>query len=146
MFEKEGRWEAFTRFLDDGRLCLSNNAAERALRGIATTVSYCTSSSNVRKQGLLVFHFDATRASVTRKLGHFLLSQVGRSYLVRRVRHNLLGRKHPLLDQPAERGRAGDVGPLADHDEVGLGGDGQGLEPRQPGVAGRLEPGPGRHP
>ncbi|WP_285772625.1 transposase domain-containing protein, partial [Rhizobium dioscoreae] len=26
---------AFTRFLDDGRLCMSNNAAERALRGIA---------------------------------------------------------------------------------------------------------------
>ncbi len=29
------RWSAFTRFLDDGRVCLSNNAAERALRGIA---------------------------------------------------------------------------------------------------------------
>lgn len=29
------RWAALTRFLDDGRLCLSNNAAERALRGIA---------------------------------------------------------------------------------------------------------------
>jgi transposase len=29
------RWPAFTRFLDDGRVCLSNNAAERALRGIA---------------------------------------------------------------------------------------------------------------
>ena len=29
------RWAAFTRFLDDGRVCLSNNAAERALRGIA---------------------------------------------------------------------------------------------------------------
>ena len=29
------RWDAFTRFLDDGRICLSNNAAERALRGIA---------------------------------------------------------------------------------------------------------------
>jgi transposase len=26
---------AFTRFLSDGRICLSNNAAERALRGIA---------------------------------------------------------------------------------------------------------------
>ncbi len=26
------RWHAFTRFLDDGRVCLSNNAAERALR------------------------------------------------------------------------------------------------------------------
>jgi transposase len=29
------RWVAFTLFLDDGRVCLSNNAAERALRGIA---------------------------------------------------------------------------------------------------------------
>jgi transposase len=28
-------WPAFTRFLADGRICLSNNAAERALRGIA---------------------------------------------------------------------------------------------------------------
>ena len=29
------RWAAFTRFLDDGRVCLTNNAAERALRGVA---------------------------------------------------------------------------------------------------------------
>jgi transposase len=29
------RTDAFTRFLHDGRICLSNNAAERALRGIA---------------------------------------------------------------------------------------------------------------
>jgi hypothetical protein len=29
------RWTAFTRFLADGRICLTNNAAERALRGIA---------------------------------------------------------------------------------------------------------------
>jgi hypothetical protein len=29
------RWPSFTRFLDDGRICLSNNAAERALRGVA---------------------------------------------------------------------------------------------------------------
>jgi transposase len=29
------RWAAFTLFLHDGRVCLSNNAAERALRGIA---------------------------------------------------------------------------------------------------------------
>ena len=35
MFEEHGRWEAFTRFLNDGRICLSNSAAERALRGIA---------------------------------------------------------------------------------------------------------------
>jgi len=29
------RWPSFTRFVDDGRICLSNNAAERGLRGIA---------------------------------------------------------------------------------------------------------------
>jgi transposase len=29
------RWETFTRFLEDGRICITNNAAERALRGIA---------------------------------------------------------------------------------------------------------------
>src|SRR5207302_9475146 len=29
------RWPAFTRFLADGRICLTNNPAERALRGIA---------------------------------------------------------------------------------------------------------------
>ena len=29
------RWEIFAGFLDDGRICLTNNAAERALRGIA---------------------------------------------------------------------------------------------------------------
>jgi transposase len=29
------RWDGFTRFLHDGRVCLTNNAAERALRGIA---------------------------------------------------------------------------------------------------------------
>jgi transposase len=34
LVEKD-RWPAFTRFLEDGRVCLTNNAAERALRGVA---------------------------------------------------------------------------------------------------------------
>ncbi len=29
------RWPAFARFLDDGKICLTNNAAERALRCVA---------------------------------------------------------------------------------------------------------------
>ncbi len=29
------RWDTFSRFLNDGRICLTNNAAERALRGVA---------------------------------------------------------------------------------------------------------------
>ena len=28
------RWDGFVRFLDDGRICLTNSSAERALRGI----------------------------------------------------------------------------------------------------------------
>jgi transposase len=42
------RWAALTRFLDDGRLCMSNNAAERAVR-VAMTDSFCTSSSSAWK-------------------------------------------------------------------------------------------------
>ena len=29
------RWAALTRFIEDGRICMTNNAAERALRGVA---------------------------------------------------------------------------------------------------------------
>ena len=29
------RWTALTRFLDDGRICMTNNAAKRALRCVA---------------------------------------------------------------------------------------------------------------
>ena len=29
------RWDRFAAFLEDGRICLTNNAAERALRGFA---------------------------------------------------------------------------------------------------------------
>jgi transposase len=29
------RWSEFSRFIEDGRICLTNNAAERALRGLA---------------------------------------------------------------------------------------------------------------
>ena len=42
------RWQAFTRFLDDGRICMSNNAAERAVRGIAVgrkNWTFCGSDS-----------------------------------------------------------------------------------------------------
>jgi len=29
------RWEGFARYLDDGRVCMTNNAAERSVRGVA---------------------------------------------------------------------------------------------------------------
>jgi transposase len=46
------RWSAFTRFLDDGRICMSNNAAERAVRGIAVgrrNWTFCGSDSGGRR-------------------------------------------------------------------------------------------------
>jgi transposase len=46
------RWRAFIRFLEDGRICLSNNAAERALRGIAVgrrNWTFCGSDSGGRR-------------------------------------------------------------------------------------------------
>ena len=56
------RWPAFTLFLDDGRVCMSNNAAERGLRGVATGLSLCTSFSSVWKHWKRLRRFGATRA------------------------------------------------------------------------------------
>ena len=41
------RWPALTRYLDDGRLEIDNLIAERALRGVATGDSLCTSSLSI---------------------------------------------------------------------------------------------------
>jgi transposase len=49
-------WQAFTRFLDDGRICLSNNAAERALRGIAVgrrNWTFCGSDSGGHRAAVM---------------------------------------------------------------------------------------------
>jgi len=35
-----GRWEALTRYADDGRLAIDNNVAERLMRGIAVSRNY----------------------------------------------------------------------------------------------------------
>ena len=46
------RWPAFARFLDDGRICLSNNAAERTVRGVAVgrkNWTFCGSDSGGRR-------------------------------------------------------------------------------------------------
>ena len=59
------RWPSFTRFLEDGRICLSNNSAERALRGLATGLSLCTSFSSIWKHWKWRCRFGATRASLS---------------------------------------------------------------------------------
>jgi transposase len=49
-------WKAFTRFLEDGRVCLSNNAAERAVRGIAAgrrNWTFCGSDEGGRRAAVM---------------------------------------------------------------------------------------------
>jgi transposase len=83
-------WSPLTRFLDDGRLCMSNNAAERALRGIAMLESLCIPSSSVCKHWNRVVVSDATRATFSghRRLDRFRRQVVGAN-LVWRAGHNL---------------------------------------------------------
>jgi transposase len=49
-------WQVFMRFLADGRICLSNNAAERALRGIAVgrkNWTFCGSDSGGQRAAVM---------------------------------------------------------------------------------------------
>jgi hypothetical protein len=97
------RWPAFTRFLEDGRICLSNNAAERAMRSVAMARSLYPSSSSVCKHCKLIFVIDATRASHSPDRGsHSLTLQIRGSDLIWSARHNLLGEEDAVLDQPAD--------------------------------------------
>jgi hypothetical protein len=97
------RWPAFTLFLDDGRVCLSNNAAERALRGIAMRRSLCPSCSNLCKHWELVFWREATRAICSRIRGKDVLGlQVDGPDLIRCARDNLLSGHNAVLDQTAD--------------------------------------------
>jgi len=50
------RWGAFTCFLDDGRICITNNAAERAVRGIAVgrrNWTFCGSDSGGQRAAVI---------------------------------------------------------------------------------------------
>src|SRR5580704_1919142 len=96
------RWSAFTRFLDDGRICLSNNAAERALRGIAMLESLCIPFSSVCKHWNRVVVSDATRATFSghRGFDRFRRQVVGAN-LVWRAGHNLHRGQHAGFDQAA---------------------------------------------
>jgi hypothetical protein len=96
------RWPSFTRFLGDGRICLTNNAAERALRGIATIGSFCALPSSICKHWNLIFYIEVTRATFTPHRSHDALAlEVGGADLVGGAWNNLLGGKHAGLDQPS---------------------------------------------
>jgi hypothetical protein len=96
-------WTALRRYLDDGRLEIDNNAAERQIRPLATRRSLCPSSSSVCKHCELVFQIDATRATCSRDRGDDpLVPKVGGADLVRGPRNDLLGGEDTVLDEAAD--------------------------------------------
>src|SRR5712691_10911413 len=98
-----GRWAALIRCFDDGRLALDNNAAERALRGIAMRRSLCLPSSSIWEYWKLVFQIDATRATCSPDHGDDpLVLEVGGADLVRSAGHDLVGSEDSVLDEPAD--------------------------------------------
>ena len=59
-------WKAFTRFLDDGRVCLSNNAAERAIRGIAVgrrNWTFCGSDTGGHRAAVMYTLIESAKLS-----------------------------------------------------------------------------------
>ena len=94
------RWTALSRFLDDGRLEIDNNIAERALRGVAKRRSLCGPCSSVCKHWKRVFVRGATRTYLPgHRRVHARCREIGRADLVRRTRHDLLDRQHAGPDQ-----------------------------------------------
>ena len=96
------RWDALSRFITDGRLEMSNNAAERAIRPLAMRRSLCFPSSSVCKHWRLAFVSDATRTACSSdRGGHSFVVQVGGPDLVGSAWYDLLGGKDTALDEPA---------------------------------------------
>ena len=92
------RCTSFARFLNDGRICLSNNAAERAIRAVAMRRSLCPSSSSVCKHWKLVFPESPRHGRpVARSRRSPVSCEVGGSDLVWRAGHDLLGGRMPSL-------------------------------------------------
>jgi transposase len=96
------RWDAFGRFLGDGRICLSNNAAERALRGIAMAGSLCTPSSSAWKHWKRIGIGRAIRARLSGDRTHNRSRrQVTGADLVGRAGNNLLSGKDAGFNKAA---------------------------------------------
>ena len=94
------RWNWFARFIGDGRVCLTNNAAERALRGFAKLESLCNPSSSVCKHWKHVFVSNATRATLSGDRGFDTVAgQVDRTDLEGRAPHHLFRPQRAGLDQ-----------------------------------------------
>lgn len=96
------RWEAFTRFLDDGRICMSNNAAERAVRSIAVgrrDWTFCGSDAGGRRAAVMYTLIETCLCRARHR-------QV---YAARRTMPNNFGRARPRHAAAVVRASGGSV-------------------------------------
>jgi transposase len=94
-------WEGLTRFVDDGRIEIDNNTAERGIRPIPTPDSLCTSFSSIWKHWELVLGSDMTRAFTTERFYHGWRIELCGKDLERCAGNNLFGTQDASLDQLA---------------------------------------------
>jgi hypothetical protein len=109
------RWSALCRFAEDGRLEMTNNAAERAIRPLATTRSFCPPCSSIWNHWKLVLLLGATRTALGRaRGGDPCCPQIGSLDLIGSTGHDLLGGEDLVLDQATDdmAGDAQDLGGL----------------------------------
>ena len=94
------RWDALTRYIEDGRLSIDNNVAERLLRGITMRVPLCSTLSSVCKHWKRVGVGRATRALLSgdRTFGCFGGQVIGTD-LIRRSGNNLYSGKNAGFDK-----------------------------------------------
>jgi len=97
------RWNALGRYTEDGRLEISNNAAERAIKPLASAESLCPSSSSVWKHWKLVGRGLVTRAALAgERRCDALSSEVFSPNLPWCARHHLFGGEFSVPDEPAD--------------------------------------------
>ena len=87
------RWDGFARFLDDGRICLTNSTAERTLRGICLGCkSWLFAGSDRRgKQAPVMLHPHRHRKAQRRRLQAWLAD------ILARIAEMLQTRLHEFL-------------------------------------------------
>lgn len=96
------RWAALSVYIDDGRVEIDNNIAERAMRPLGGPESLRTPSLSICKHWKRLRVGDVTRARLSGYRGlDRRRSQVAGPDLVRRAGNHLLSRQHLRLDQVA---------------------------------------------
>ena len=102
------RWDGFARFLDDGRICLTNNCAERALRGIALGRRNWTFAGSQRGAERVRHHADddhdlSSQRRRSQGLARRCLGPYRRSSRIASARTAALGMETPASGRQARR-------------------------------------------